>query len=46
MTFKWEVTYIVGNTYRVKYVYAGTADVAIKKARVKNIKDLQIVEEV
>lgn len=40
---KWRVDYVVGNTYKVKYVYAETAEKAIKKARVKNIVDLTIV---
>lgn len=41
---KWRVDYIVGNTYKVKYVIADTAAQAIKKARVKNIVDLNSVE--
>ena len=43
---KWSVDYVVGNTYKIKYVYAETAEEAIKKARVKNIVDLNIVAEV
>lgn len=43
---KWIVDYVVGNTYKIKYVYAETAEEAIKKARVKNIVDLNIVAEV
>ena len=42
---KWIVDYVVGNTYKVKYVYAETAEEAIRKARVKNIVDLNIVAE-
>lgn len=40
----WCVDYVVGNTYKVKYVEADTAEQAVKKARVKNIVDLNIVE--
>ena len=40
---KWRVDYVVGNTYKVKYVIADSAFQAIKKARVKNIVDLNIV---
>ena len=39
----WIVDYIVGNTYKVKYIKADTAAEAIKKARVKNIVDLKQV---
>ena len=42
---KWRVDYVVGNTYKVKYVIADSASEAIKKARVKNIVDLNIVKE-
>lgn len=43
---KWRVGYEVGSChYRVKYVEADTAAEAIKKARVKNIDDLEPVEE-
>ena len=42
---KWCIDYVVGNTYKVKYVYAKTAQEAIKKAKIKNIVDLNIVEE-
>ena len=42
---KWEVTYIVGNTYKFKYVFAETNEQAIKKARVKNIVDLYVIDE-
>ena len=38
----WRVDYVVGNTYKVKYITAETAEQAIKKARVKNIVDLNI----
>ena len=41
---KWQVDYVVGNTYKVKYVIADSASQAIKKARVKNIVDLNIVK--
>ena len=41
---KWRVDYVVGNTYKVKYVFADTSASAIKKARVKNIVDLNICE--
>lgn len=40
---KWRVDYVVGNTYKVKYVIADSASQAIKKARVKNIVDLNVV---
>lgn len=43
--YRWLVDYVVGNTYKVKYVYADTAEKAIKKARVKNIDDLYPVDE-
>ena len=36
----WCVDYVVGNTYKAKYVQADTAAQAIKRARVKNIVDL------
>lgn len=42
----WIVDYVVGNTYKVKTVNAETAADAIKKARVKNIVDLNPVEVV
>lgn len=42
---KWEVIYVVGNTYKCKYVYAQTNEQAIKKARIKNIVDLYVVDE-
>lgn len=32
---KWKVDYVVGNTYKVKYVEAKTNTEAIKKAKVK-----------
>ena len=41
---KWQVDYLVKNTYKVKYLLAKDSREAIKKARVKNIVDLQIVE--
>lgn len=40
----WIVDYVVGNTYKVKTVNAETAADAIKKARVKNIVDLNFVD--
>ena len=43
---KWQIDYVVSNTYKVKYVIADNASQAIKKARVKNIIDLNIVKEV
>lgn len=43
---KWRVDYVVGNTYKVKYVIADSASQAIKKARVKNIVDLNIIGDV
>lgn len=46
MIKKWIVRYIVGNSHKVKYIYAKDATSAIKKARVKNIEDLYPVEEV
>lgn len=42
---KWLVGYVVGNTYKYKYVMAGTESEAIKKARVKNIDELAPVRE-
>lgn len=39
---KWRVTYVVGNTYKTKYIIAGTAEEAIKKARCKNIIELEV----
>jgi hypothetical protein len=41
---KWRVDYVVGNTYKVKYVIADSAQSAIKKAKVKNIVDLTICD--
>lgn len=43
---KWRVDYVVGNTYKVKYVIVDSASQAIKKARVKNIVDLNIIGDV
>ena len=40
---RWEVWYVVGNTYRYKVVEAATAEEAIKKSRVKNIVDLVMI---
>lgn len=42
---KWRVVYVIGNTYKDKYLYANTSEQAIKKANVKNIVDLYIVDE-
>ena len=42
---KWYVCYVVGNTYKVKYVYGFTSAEAVKRARVKNIVDLFPVAE-
>ena len=42
---KWYMTYLVGNTYKGKYVLADTSEQAIKKARVKNIVELFPVDE-
>ena len=36
------IDYVVGNTYKVKKIKAKTVASAIKKARVKNIVDIQI----
>lgn len=36
----WEIIYVVGNTYRRKFVEANSADEAVKKGRVKNIVEL------
>ena len=41
----WVVDYVVGNTYKTKYVKANNAQEAIKRARVKNIEDLYTYEE-
>ena len=43
---KWRVDYVVGNSEKVKYVIADSASKDIKKARVKKIVDLNIVEGV
>ena len=42
---KWNITYVIGNTYKRKYVFADTNKNAIKKAKVKNIVELYIVNE-
>lgn len=36
----WIIDYVVGNTYKVKYIKANTATEAIKKSRLKNIVDI------
>jgi hypothetical protein len=41
---KWRVDYVVGNTYKVKYVMATDSKEAIKKAKVKNIVDLNPIK--
>ena len=38
------IDYVVGNTYKTKEVKAETIEQAIKKARVKNIVDINIKE--
>lgn len=43
--YKWNVTYVVGNTYKRKYVYALSSEEAIQKAKIKNIVELYIVDE-
>lgn len=43
--YKWNITYVVGNTYKRKYVFVDTNEKAIKKANVKNIIELYIVDE-
>lgn len=42
--YKWCVVYVVGNTYKSKYVFAESSSLAIRKAKVKNIVDLYVVE--
>ena len=42
---QWVVDYVVGNTYKVKVVTAETAEQAIKRARIKNIVDLNPIKE-
>lgn len=42
---KWLVDYRVGNTYKFKFVEAETAEQAIRKAKCKNIVDLNEVKE-
>lgn len=44
---KWRVDYYIKNKnlYASKFVYAETPEEAIKKARVKNIEDLVLIEE-
>lgn len=41
----WRVDYIVGNCHKTKYVKGDDAAEAIKYARVKNIEDLNPVDE-
>ena len=43
---KWRVDYVVGDTYKVKYVITDNASQAIKKSAGQNIIDLNIVKEV
>lgn len=40
----WQITYYSHGAYRKKLVKADTAEQAIKKARIRNITDLQIIE--
>ena len=40
----YEITYIVGNVYRRKRIIAENAEQACKRAKVKNIVDIDIVE--
>lgn len=42
---KWRVDYVVGSTYKVKYVNAETNTQAVKRAKVKNIVDLNVVNK-
>ena len=42
---RWRINYVVGNTYKYKYVFAETNTQAIKKARIKNIIELYVVDE-
>ena len=42
---KWCVGYWIGKTYKYKYVYADDNNSAIKKARIKNINELYVVDE-
>lgn len=42
---RWCVGYFRGNTYKYKYVYGKDSAEAIKKAKIKNIKELFIVDE-
>ncbi len=41
---KWCIYYVVGNTYKVKQINAETPEEAIKRARVKNIIDIQTLQ--
>ena len=38
----WEIDYVVGNTYKKKYVTATTSQEALDKAKIKNIVDINI----
>ena len=41
----WRIDYVVGNTYKSKYVKAENAEQALKRGRVrKSVVDLDIVE--
>ena len=41
----WRIDYVVGHTYKSKYVKAETAEQALKRGRVrKSVVDLDIVE--
>lgn len=39
----WRVIYRVGNSYRIKCLFAESSEDAIKKAKVKDIVDLDMV---
>lgn len=45
-SYTWIIDYVVGNTYKTKYIVAPTVEEAIKKSRLnKSIVDIQIKEE-
>ena len=44
-TKTWIIDYVIGNTYKVKIICAETAQKAIKKARIKNIVDINEKKE-
>lgn len=43
--YRYHIVYVVGNTYKSKFIIADNTQSAIKKARVKNIVDI-FVEKV